>query len=249
MASKSERLGKSLAEKVGEAAKEAAERIADDDEEWSVADGTDDGGVPVYNLAKVKEPAPSRGRGGNRGNRGRGDRGRGGQFGGTRGSQSGTHVDSIAAESIPVGPPPPYSRQGCSNAYVGQDTFGGSYRQQGTLDDGRGGYGEWDEENVGTGYGGGARRNLGLEALPQQSGADDGSGVYGDWEEGHVSAGSGGGVDISRGGHVYSEGSPRQRGRTNRGNRGQRGAQSPEEARPGPRDPPWGPRGHDTTWW
>lgn len=237
-----------MAERVGDAAKEAAERVADDNEEWSVADGTDDGGVPVYNLPKAKEPSSSLGRGGNRGasgSRGRGNRGTGGYSRGARSDRSGIHV-----QEIPAGPPPPYSRQNPSygsNAYTGQDNFGGFSRQQGTLDDGRGGYGDWEEEPIEVRRGGAqtGRGSYGPGSRRQQGYGDDGRGGYGDWEEGHVSPGSGGGVQLGRGSYGYGEGSPRQQGGNNRAARGQMGGLPA----PIPEEPQWGPRGHDNTWW
>ncbi|MCJ1401165.1 hypothetical protein MMC11_004377 [Xylographa trunciseda] len=85
LAPKEERQAKSIDEKTEEAMTEAADRVAEEDEEWGVAAGEDDGGPAEYKMEKPKNQAGNvegrgayRGRGGaGRGDRGGGVRGRG----------------------------------------------------------------------------------------------------------------------------------------------------------------------------
>ncbi|MCJ1284355.1 hypothetical protein MMC26_003686 [Xylographa opegraphella] len=90
---KEERQAKSIDERTEEAMTEAADRVAEDNEEWDVAAGEDDGGPAVY---KMDQPKSQEGRGGRRGggggsirgdhgDRGGGGRGAGGRGGGGRG--------------------------------------------------------------------------------------------------------------------------------------------------------------------
>jgi hypothetical protein len=192
LASKAERQGKSFPERVAEAAKEAAERIVEDSEEWKVADGTDDGGVPIYNLPRAKDPVSSRGGGGNRG---RGDRGRGGYGGGALPDRSGIHVQGPSAGSevriLANGQPIYHSGQrsgfGPSPYGGGQNFGGGSSRQQGIVGDGRTGYGDWEEDDgpIGAGPGGGVhvgRGNHGGGSRRQQGNIRQGQGGTGSAE-------------------------------------------------------------------
>lgn len=185
LASKAERQGITFPEKVGKAAKEAAERVVEDSEEWSVADGTDDGGVPVYNLPSAKDTTFSRGRGGNRG---RGDRGRGGFGGGALPHRTNVYVQGSSAggETCVISTGQPNNRSGQnsgfgSSSYGGGHSFGGSSaRQQGIVDE--------DEDEFGAAdHGGGVhfgRGNSGGGSQRQQENIRQGQGGKSSAQEG-----------------------------------------------------------------
>ncbi|MCJ1432189.1 hypothetical protein MMC27_001545 [Xylographa pallens] len=89
LAPKEERQAKSIDERTEEAMTDAADRVAEEDEEWGVAVGEDDGGPAEY---KMDQPKNQEGRGGYRGGRGggtRGDRGGSGRGRGSHDNQGG----------------------------------------------------------------------------------------------------------------------------------------------------------------
>ncbi|MCJ1389545.1 hypothetical protein MMC18_002402 [Xylographa bjoerkii] len=90
LAPKEERQAKSIDERTEEAMTEAADRVAEEDEEWGVAIGEDDGGPAEYKMEKPKtQTGNAEGRGAyrGRGGAGRGDRGGGGRGRGSHDNQ------------------------------------------------------------------------------------------------------------------------------------------------------------------
>ncbi|MCJ1417033.1 hypothetical protein MMC32_003372 [Xylographa parallela] len=139
LAPKEERQAKSIDERTGEAMTEAAGRVAEEDEEWGVAVGEDDGGPAEY---KMDQPKNQEARGGYRGGRGggsRGDREGSGRGGGAHDNQGGDRGGGRGGGS--------YHSQGGDREGGGRG--GGSHHSQGGDRRGGRGGGSYDNQEGG----------------------------------------------------------------------------------------------------